>query len=76
MQPVYLDVTYRGTKRLTSVKRIKGDIWKLENDLKSYLQETKNQKLIPTYVNELSGEIKFKGDHVTAIKQWLTSKGF
>lgn len=75
MIPVYMDVKQRGMKRLTYIKKIKGDIWKLENELKEFLQ--KNQvKPIRSQVNEFVGYICFHGDHVNAVKYWLMQKDF
>ena len=74
MMPVYLKVYGRGSKRITSVKRIQGDIWLLEQELRKFLQ-SEQIRPIRSQVNELSGAIYFHGDYVNAIKYWLTKRG-
>ncbi|XP_067012079.2 large ribosomal subunit protein mL49 [Anabrus simplex] len=75
MLPVYLDLSYRGMRKITKLKRIHGDIWALEKELKDYLEE-KNQKIVTSQVHEQCGHIFFKGDHVHYCQEWLLSKGF
>lgn len=74
MIPVYLERTHRNMRRLTFVKRIKGDIWLLEEELREFLQK-ENRGLIRSQVNEFAGYICFHGDHVNAIKYYLLKKG-
>ncbi|XP_058448465.1 large ribosomal subunit protein mL49 isoform X2 [Malaya genurostris] len=73
MLPVYLRRTYRGQRIITVVRRIDGDIWQLEAELR-YLVEKKLNKQIVTRVNEMSGQIELKGDFVTIAEQFLLSK--
>lgn len=73
--PVYSLSTFRGHRKITKLKRVEGDIWALEADLKSML-ETRLKKRIETRVNEVSGQIDFKGLHVGAISKYLMQKGF
>ncbi|XP_043252386.1 probable 39S ribosomal protein L49, mitochondrial [Colletes gigas] len=75
MQPVYLYIGYRGLRRLTTIRKIDGDIWLLRTELKKYLEENTG-KHIGIRVNELSGQIQFRGDYVTLVKKWCDSKGF
>ncbi|XP_003700570.2 mitochondrial ribosomal protein L49 [Megachile rotundata] len=75
MHPVYLDITYRGTRRLTFIRRIHGDIWQLKSELVKHVSETV-KKPIGVRVNELTGEIRLRGDYVTIVKKWLDEKGF
>ncbi|KAF2894639.1 hypothetical protein ILUMI_11537 [Ignelater luminosus] len=72
MTPVYLKVVH-GTKRITIIKKIQGDIWLLEKELREFL---KPQQLAPirSQVNEFAGFIRFHGDYVNAIKYWLTQR--
>lgn len=74
MLPVYLEITYRGTRRCSILKNIEGDIWKLEEEL-SELIERKSNKPCYSRVNEMNRQIKFKGDFVTLIQKYLASKG-
>ncbi|KOC62315.1 putative 39S ribosomal protein L49, mitochondrial [Habropoda laboriosa] len=75
MQPVYLHIFHRGMRRTTVIRKIHGDIWALESDLKKYIEKCE-KKPIGVRVNELIGEIKFRGDYVNLIKKWLNEKGF
>lgn len=75
MIPVYMKTYRRNQKRLTYLKKIKGDIWLLHKELYDFLQK-ESVKLIRSQVNEFAGYICFHGDHVNAIKYYLTQKGF
>ncbi|KAI4465389.1 mitochondrial 39s ribosomal protein l49 [Holotrichia oblita] len=70
MIPVYLKTSHRGTKRLTYVKKIQGDIWQMEKELLQFLQE-EQVRPIRSQVNELAKHICFHGDYVNAIKYYL-----
>lgn len=74
MMPVYMRIQLRGQRRHTFVKKIKGDIWLLHAELKEFLQK---QQIAPirSQVNEFAGFICIHGDHVNAIKYYLTKKG-
>lgn len=73
--PVYLLSTFRGQRKITKLKRVEGDIWALEKELKQFL-ESSLKKRVETRVNEVSGQIDFKGIHVDTITQYLMEKGF
>ncbi|KAI4487131.1 hypothetical protein M0802_012005 [Mischocyttarus mexicanus] len=75
MLPVYLNRYFRGTRRVTVIRRIEGDIWKLEEELKQLIKETK-KRTTGSRINEMSGDIRFRGDFVSLVKQWLLDKGF
>ncbi|XP_062565558.1 large ribosomal subunit protein mL49 [Armigeres subalbatus] len=74
MLPVYLRRTFRGQRIVTAVRRIDGDIWQLEAELR-YLIEKKLNKSIVTRVNEMNGQIELKGDFVTIVEGFLLEKG-
>lgn len=73
--PVFLEARNGQTRLLTKVRYIEGDIWGLERDLRTYL-EGLHQKRILTQVHEVANFIRFRGDYVNDVKQWLMSKGF
>lgn len=73
--PVYLMATFRGQRKITKLKRIEGDIWALEKDIKNMLEKTL-KKRVETRVNEVSGQIDFKGIHVDMITSYLSEQGF
>lgn len=75
MIPVYMKTTYRNTRKLTYVKKIKGDIWLLHSEIKDFLQK-ESIKPIRSQVNEFANYLCFHGDHVNAIKYYLTQKGY
>ncbi|XP_065093084.1 large ribosomal subunit protein mL49 [Ochlerotatus camptorhynchus] len=74
MLPVYLHRSFRGQRIITAVRRIDGDIWQLESELR-YLVEKKLNKSIVTRVNEMNGQIELKGDFVTIVEEFLLEKG-
>lgn len=73
MLPVYLEIVRRGNSKQTVIKKIKGDIWLFEKDLRNFLQPNQLRPL-KLYVNELGGYIQMNGDHVNAIKYFLEQK--
>jgi len=75
MQPVYLTRNPRGTKKITKITKIQGDIWTLERDIKRYIEECTASK-IASQIHEFAGVIKFKGDYVNRVKEWMDTKGF
>lgn len=75
MQPVYLNRNPRGTKRITEIAKIQGDIYALERDVKQYIEEYTGKK-VASQIHEFAGVIKFKGDCVSRVKEWMDKKGF
>ncbi|XP_062141562.1 large ribosomal subunit protein mL49 [Drosophila sulfurigaster albostrigata] len=76
MVPVYLHTRHRGQRRITIVRRIQGDIWRLEREVRDVVERARNGKLCATRVNELSGQIHVHGDYVDVLREHLKSKGF
>lgn len=75
MQPVYLARSHRGMRRITIVNNIQGNIWELDRDIKIYLK--KHLKItVASQIHEFTCRIKFKGDFVNRIKNWMNIKGF
>ncbi|KAG5680262.1 hypothetical protein PVAND_009781 [Polypedilum vanderplanki] len=75
MLPVYLDVTFRGTRRKTFIKNIEGDIWKLEQDLIDVIKQRIGNNPVYSQINEMNRSITIKGDYVTLIQKYLYSIG-
>lgn len=75
MIPVYLYISHRGTRRVTKIRKIQGDVFGLERDIKNHLEKVLGQA-VATQGNELVGYINIKGDHVNLVKKYLTDKGF
>lgn len=75
MIPVYLIISFRGTRRQTKVRRIQGDIWAFEADLRAFLEDHLKRNM-SMRVNEFTGDIKILGDYVNLVKHFLSEKGF
>lgn len=73
--PIYLNVFYRIDKKISKIKRIEGDIWALNDEIKFYLKE-KHGKYIESRVHEMARFIEVKGDYVLNLRAWAYSKGF
>lgn len=78
MQPVYLRISQRGIRHLTLVRKIQGDIWQMERDLRQFIEPRLKIRypVIATKINEMSGQITIRGDHVALVKKWMDIKGF
>lgn len=75
MVPVYLNLSFRGTRKQTIVRNIKGDIWKCNEELMDYIEYYMAKKE-RSHVNEFTQQIRINGDYVNLIKDYLASKGF
>lgn len=76
MLPVYLKISERGMRRITTVKRVEGDIWKLSNELAEYLKPLMYYSTIGVKVEELKRTIFLRGDYLEYTKRFLSDKGF
>ncbi|KAJ0037141.1 hypothetical protein NL108_016811 [Boleophthalmus pectinirostris] len=72
--PVYTDITH-GNRQITIVRKVEGDIWALEKDVKAFLKDVTGKDL-PTQVNEVTMTLKVKGHFDRELKEWLINKGF
>lgn len=72
--PVYTDLT-NSNRKMTLIRKVEGDIWALERDVKEFLKEVTGKEL-PTMVNEVTMTLKIKGYYDQELKQWLAGKGF
>lgn len=72
--PVYTDLT-NGNRMTTLIRKVEGDIWALEKDMRQHLKEVTGKDL-PTQVNEVTGTVRVKGQLDVELKEWLVSKGF
>lgn len=75
MVPIYLDISYRGMRRLTIIRNIEGDIWQLEEDFKHAIRNRIGNNPVYTQINEMHGIIKIKGDYVTLLQKYVLNKG-
>lgn len=76
MLPVYLKISERGMRRITSIKRVEGDIWKLSSELAEYLKPKMYYSTIGVKVEELKRTIFLRGDYLEYTKRFLSDKGF
>ncbi|CAJ1055129.1 S ribosomal protein L49%2C mitochondrial [Xyrichtys novacula] len=72
--PVYTDLTH-GNRKMTLVRKVEGDIWALDKDVREFLKGVTGKEL-PTQVNEVTMTLKVKGHYDVELKQWLAQKGF
>nr|XP_006136668.1 39S ribosomal protein L49, mitochondrial [Pelodiscus sinensis] len=72
--PVYKDIT-SGNRRMTVIRKIEGDIWALEKEVKEFLTQLAG-KPPPIQVNEVTASIRIKGYFDNELKEWLLNKGF
>ncbi|RUS87808.1 hypothetical protein EGW08_004407 [Elysia chlorotica] len=77
MLPVYSHTqnTWFGTSHFVSIKKIEGDIWALEADLREHVLKTTGQKSVNTHVHEVGRFIRVRGQHRDLIAKFLLEKG-
>ncbi|KAI8324160.1 hypothetical protein GQ54DRAFT_296315 [Martensiomyces pterosporus] len=68
--PVYTDIRNGGTRKLTLVRRIEGDLEALRSDLSKALDDGSIQ------IKGVSRQLVIKGDRLSEVRAWLTKKGF
>ncbi|KAL9887139.1 mitochondrial ribosomal protein L49 isoform 1-T2 [Glossina fuscipes fuscipes] len=76
MLPVYLKQTFRGQRRVTVIRRIQGNLWELEREIRELVEKARNGRVCATRVNEMSGQVQIHGDYVDIIREYLKSKGY
>lgn len=76
MIPVYLHITFRGQRRVTRVRYVQGNLWKLEAELREIVEKARNGRPCATRINEMSGQVHIHGDYVDIVRDYLKSKGF
>lgn len=76
MLPVYLQISDRGMRRITVIRRIEGDLWKLGDELAQYLKPKMYYSTIGVKVDELKRAIFLRGDYFEYTKRFLSDKGF
>ncbi|KAI8995985.1 mitochondrial large subunit ribosomal protein-domain-containing protein [Gaertneriomyces semiglobifer] len=68
--PVYKQTKAGGSQLLTRIRRIEGDIQTLAEDLKQFVPPQNIKVKMP------QKHIVLKGDYVTHVRDWLTTRGF
>ncbi|KAL7848532.1 hypothetical protein AOLI_G00232500 [Acnodon oligacanthus] len=72
--PVYSDIKH-GNQKSTLVRRVEGDVWALNKDVKDFLQQITGRETV-TQVNEVTGTVRIKGEFEKELKAWLIQRGF
>ncbi|KAM4018349.1 LOW QUALITY PROTEIN: large ribosomal subunit protein mL49 [Anomaloglossus baeobatrachus] len=72
--PVYTDITH-GNRHMTIIRKIEGDIWALEAEVKEFLTSLTG-RTPATQVNEINHSIRIKGYFDKELQTWLAEKGF
>lgn len=75
--PVYYNLDSDPENCYTVVRKVTGDLWQLENDLRTYLESLTNSKRrILTSVHETDERVSFRGKYLQQVAKWLHEKGF
>jgi large subunit ribosomal protein L49 len=77
--PVYYLVHSDPNECATIVKQVQGDLWQLEHDLRTHLEQNldnNNKKRILTSVQEPDGRILLRGKWLHETVDWLHAQGF
>ncbi|GAA6011417.1 hypothetical protein JCM11491_002776 [Sporobolomyces phaffii] len=69
--PVYSDVRNGGTRVLTVIRKVHGDVSGLHKDLSHFLHPSTT-----SYTKPQTQQIVIKGDWVREVKEWLSTRGF
>ncbi|KAL7846271.1 hypothetical protein SRHO_G00212510 [Serrasalmus rhombeus] len=72
--PVYSDIKH-GNQKSTLVRKVEGDVWALNKDVKEFLQQLTGRETA-TQVNEVTGTVRIKGHFEKELKAWLVQRGF
>lgn len=75
--PVYYNLGADAESCNTMIRGISGDLWQLEEELRTHLQSLqKSKRRILSSVFETDGIVAFRGRHIHQIIDWLHLKGF
>ncbi|GAA5847927.1 hypothetical protein JCM5353_004483 [Sporobolomyces roseus] len=69
--PVYSDVRNGGTRTMTVVRKIHGDVNALHQELSAFLDPSTT-----SFTKPQTQQIVIKGDWVREVKEWLSNRGF
>ncbi|KAJ9596474.1 hypothetical protein L9F63_012513 [Diploptera punctata] len=75
MFPLYVNESHRGRSRTTVVKKVQGNIWLFQEELKKYLEERSGKHMF-LRVHEVCQHVYIKGDNGSMVEEWLLEKGF
>ena len=69
--PVYVNVKGGGNKLVTSIRKVRGDLKELEKCVRNRIGDEKHYQ-----INELTNQLKVKGDYRAEISRMLKELGF
>lgn len=75
MIPVYLTISHRGFRRLTTIRHVMGDIWLFIEELKKFLEKELGHS-VGYKVDEVGCKVVLRGDYCHLSEQFLRDKGF
>ena len=65
-----------GSRYLTFVHHVEGDIFALLEDLREYLNKRKHTRILNMRAHEPHQKIQIKGQYVAEVREFLLKKGF
>ena len=80
--PIYAEERNGGSRKLTRIKNVHGDIWAFDTDLRKYIEdylvthENKIRRTIYSQVNEVQRHVLVKGHYQEIVNTFLIEKGF
>ncbi|XP_065064813.1 large ribosomal subunit protein mL49-like [Rhopilema esculentum] len=69
--PVYTHYSHSGTRAVTVIRKVSGDLKELEKCLRFKLGDEKTYQ-----INEITSCVKVKGKHKKEVAKWLLQMGF
>jgi len=73
--PIYLKIFNGGNRAFTEIRKIQGNIWDMDADVKRYLTSINGKKTY-TKVDEVCCKIWVRGRYMEDMSQFLIDKGF
>ncbi|CAF0949137.1 unnamed protein product [Brachionus calyciflorus] len=79
--PIYPLEREGGSRKLVKIKRVEGDIWQFDKDLRKFIEEClekyENKKqTVYTQVNEVQRQVVVKGHHQEYVNKFFIECGF
>lgn len=72
--PVYLELKAGGSRKITLIKFVEGDIWAFEAELREFLKSKTNDRVF-TAVDEVCQKIRVRGYMPELVTEFLLEKG-
>ncbi|XP_071081386.1 large ribosomal subunit protein mL49-like [Haliotis cracherodii] len=75
MLPLYLQTSNAGTRHMVMIRKVEGDIWAFESDIRQHLEKVTGKK-VAVQVHEVGRFIRVKGILQDEVAAFLLEKGF